>query len=311
MKNKRKPIKTKVQDIIDYWIKYINEDDRMNFDWAEADKVCWRCGCERRLQRCHIIPDSLGGKDEPSNFVLLCSECHQEAPNVESKQFMWDWIKSFYSPFYNTFWKDRAVEEYKRIYHKDFAEELKDRNIITDHAFDTFWNLKTGRTSFHFGHPYGNVATITGNYKMHLDAFDKKYPNGKYLSDDGIYLEKSFESLTNSICELANKYKFNVWEGATQNPYSLCISAFYPSSRKMAGISIRMLNNGNYQMCFTQESNPNRIPRKSYSIELGNNHNTILARLEKEIKNFNSLYGKVENRSNYYFVVDPYWRRKS
>ena len=100
MKNKRKPIKTTKRNIIDYWIQYIDECG-MNFDWAEADTICWRCGCERKLQRCHIIPDSLGGKDEPSNFVLLCAECHQEAPNVEDKQFMWDWIKSFYSPFYN------------------------------------------------------------------------------------------------------------------------------------------------------------------------------------------------------------------
>ena len=150
MKNKRKPIKTTKRNIIDYWIQYIDECG-MNFDWAEADTICWRCGCERKLQRCHIIPDSLGGKDEPSNFVLLCAECHQEAPNVEDKQFMWDWIKSFYSPFYNTFWQTRAFEEYKRIYkmlNMDFdhytgesfyrdktaavVEELKEKNLLKE-----------------------------------------------------------------------------------------------------------------------------------------------------------------------------------
>ena len=282
MKSKRKPIKTKTKEIIDYWIQYIDECG-MNFDWAEADEVCWRCGCERKLYRCHIVPNSLGGKDEPSNFVLLCAECHQEAPNVEDKQFMCDWIKSFYSPFYNTFWQTRAMDEYERIYHKSFLEELKNRNIVTNHAAYKFWNLKTGKTSYHFGHPYGNVATIAGNYKMHLDAFDKKYPNGKYLEDSKIEFEKSFESLTSSICELATKYKYTVWEGATKNPYSLCISAFYPSVQKMGGISIRVFRNGSYKMCFTQESNPNRIPLKDYSIELGNNVNMILDRLEKEM----------------------------
>ena len=195
MKNKRKPIKTTKRNIIDYWIQYIDECG-MNFDWAEADTICWRCGCERKLQRCHIIPDSLGGKDEPSNFVLLCAECHQEAPNVEDKQFMWDWIKSFYSPFYNTFWQTRAFEEYKRIYKKSYSDELKDRNITTDHALIEFRNLKHGRTSYHFGHPFGNVATITGNYKMILDAFDQKYPSGKYKTDEEIKLEKDFEKLT-------------------------------------------------------------------------------------------------------------------
>lgn len=310
MPNKRKPIKTKEKEIIDYWIQYIDECGS-NFDWAEADKVCWRCGCERNLQRCHIIPDALGGKDEPSNFVLLCAECHQEAPNVENRDFMWDWIKSFYSPFYNTFWQTRAMDEYERIYHKKFADELKSRNIVTDHAMHKFWNLKTGRTSYHFGHLYGNVATITGNYKMHLDAFDNKYPTGKYLEDDKIQLEKNFESLTNSICRLASKNGFSVWEGGTKNPYSLCISAFFPSVRKFYGISIRMLRDGKYKMCYTQETNPNYLRLKDYTIDLSFSHEAILAKLEKEIQNLKALYGTVDTSFFYYAVVSPYWSRKN
>lgn len=39
MSRQRKPIKTKVKDIIDYWIQYISECGS-NFDWSEADKVC-------------------------------------------------------------------------------------------------------------------------------------------------------------------------------------------------------------------------------------------------------------------------------
>lgn len=230
MKKKRKAIKTKIKDIINYWIQF-GEECGLNFDWSEADTICWRCGCERKLQRCHIIPDSLGGKDEPNNFVLLCSECHQEAPNVESNTFMWDWIKSYYSPFYNTFWHTRAMEEYERIYHKSFIDELESRNIITDHALSQFWNLKTGKTSFHFGHPYGNVSTIAGNYKLHLDVFDQKYPSGKYASNKCIALEKDFEYFLNSFCELATNYNFSVWEGSTRNPYSLCMSSFFPTVR--------------------------------------------------------------------------------
>ena len=33
------------------------------------------------LERAHIIPKSRGGSDDPSNFVLLCSQCHHENPN--------------------------------------------------------------------------------------------------------------------------------------------------------------------------------------------------------------------------------------
>lgn len=309
MKNKRSNIKTKVQDIIDYWIKYEDECG-LNFDWAEASTVCWRCGCERKLQRCHIIPDSLGGTDEPSNFVLLCSECHQEAPNIESKEFMWNWIKSYYCPFYNTFWQNRAMDEYERIYKKSFPSELKERNIITNHAASKFWNLKTGKTSYHFGHPYGNVATIAGNYKLHLDAFDKKY-NGKYLSDEEIKNELNFESLTHSICSLAEKYSFSVWEGGTKNPYSLCIFTCFPLVNNNFGVSIRMNKKGIYKMCFTNECNPNNILIKDYNIPLPNNNNDIVFKVQAELKNLISLHGMPKNDKPSFLVVDPYWKRKN
>lgn len=306
---KRKRIKTKKQEIIDYWIN-IEYESGLNFDWSEADTVCWRCGCERKLQRCHVIPDSLGGKDEPSNFVLLCSECHAEAPNVESTTFMWEWIKSFYNPFYNTFWQNRAMQEYERIYHKSFQDELIERNIKSKHAMHTFWNLKTGRTSYHFGHPYGNVSTITGNYKLHLDAFDAKYPNGKYLSDEKLQEELEFEKFTDSFCELAEKYNFSVWEGGTRNPYSLCMSAFFPTPQKHFGIAIKKKFN-TYFMCLCNEPNPNNIPAKSFTINIGNNHKEILRKIENNLNMLINANGKQLDDTPYYFVVNPYWSKKN
>lgn len=309
MAKKRKPIHTTKKEIINYWIHY-KPDDQPNFDWSEANEICWRCGYKRRLQRCHIIPDSLGGKDEPSNFVLLCSECHQEAPNVESKTFMWDWINSYYSPFYNTFWTKRGMEEYERIYHKSFYDELKERNIITDHAISKFWSLKTGRTSFHFGHPYGNVSTIAGNYRMHLEAFDKKYPNGKYLEDNKIKEEKNFEILTHRICYLAEKYSFSVWEGGTKNPNSLCISSFYPQIGKILGICIKMYPNEKYKMFIGNEYNPNHLLVKDYTIDFEGDFNIVLDKIEKEILNLNASFGTPENKNPHFLVSDLYWSRK-
>jgi len=69
--NKRISIKTKKRDIVDYWSK-IKDECLLSVDWSEAETRCWRCGYQKRLQRCHIIPNSLGGKDTPSNLVLLC-----------------------------------------------------------------------------------------------------------------------------------------------------------------------------------------------------------------------------------------------
>ena len=98
----RTKIKTTKKQIVDYWDTHADESD-LSIDFSEADKRYWRCGCKRHLQRCHIIPDSLGGKDEPSNFVLLCSRCHLDNPNVADKEIMWDWLKSYAVPFYDTF----------------------------------------------------------------------------------------------------------------------------------------------------------------------------------------------------------------
>lgn len=309
MKNRRKNIKTTIPEIIDYWIKFEDECD-LNFDWSEANIVCWRCGCKRKLYRCHIIPDSLGGKDEPSNLVLLCADCHEEAPNIESSTFMWDWIKSFRNPFYDTFWQNQAMQEYERIYHKSFLEELKERNILSNHSSLAFWNLKTGKTSYHFGHPYKNVSTITGKYKLHLDAFDAKYPTGKYLDDAKLQEELEFEDFTDSFCRLAEKYKFSVWEGGTRNRYSLCMSSFFPTCKKYLGICIKKKKTG-YFMCFSNETNPNNVPISSFTTCMGNNHNEILYKIEGEIKKFIKENGKPNENIPYYFVADPYWRHKN
>ena len=64
---KRTNIETKIKDIVSYWAVRINECG-LSVDWAEADSHCWRCGCEKNLERCHIT--SRGGEDQPGNLVL-------------------------------------------------------------------------------------------------------------------------------------------------------------------------------------------------------------------------------------------------
>lgn len=108
--SKREPIKTTKEAIISYWAKHQDECG-LSVDWAEAGERCWRCGCERSLDRCHIIPDSLGGKDEPENLVLLCMRCHADGPNVADQEIMWDWIRAYGVSFYDTFWGCEGMRE--------------------------------------------------------------------------------------------------------------------------------------------------------------------------------------------------------
>ena len=79
--SERAAIRTSKKECVECWSKRIKETE-VGTDWDLAEKRCWRCGKETELQRCHLIPDSLGGKDEASNIVLLCDKCHKEGPNV-------------------------------------------------------------------------------------------------------------------------------------------------------------------------------------------------------------------------------------
>ena len=62
---------------------------------VELDELtrCWCCGSdEKKLQKCHIVPKSLGGEDVPGNLIPLCLYCHDEAPDVDDPEIMWIWI---------------------------------------------------------------------------------------------------------------------------------------------------------------------------------------------------------------------------
>jgi len=155
----KKLIKTSIEEIANYWKKNNTiSETQLNFDWCDAHTHCWNCGDNKysesdrvRLERAHIIPESLGGDDIPSNYVLLCKECHRQAPNTCDKENMWEWIKENKKSisFYNTskFQEVISILEQKEKF--IFFEKVKDINLfeklltiefekISRHAFDNF-----------------------------------------------------------------------------------------------------------------------------------------------------------------------------
>ena len=94
----RKNIKTTREQIVAYWADHVSEAG-LSIDFSEAQERCWRCGCQRSLERCHIVPDSLGGVDTASNLVLLCKRCHLDNPNTADPEIMWDWLHAYAVPF--------------------------------------------------------------------------------------------------------------------------------------------------------------------------------------------------------------------
>lgn len=166
----RERIKTSKKEIVDYWFSKVDESG-LSVDAAEAHERCWRCGCERSLERCHIIPASLGGEDKPSNLVLLCRRCHLENPNVLDPEIMWDWLRAYGTALYDTFWILQGAKEYEFIYHKSLAEELKVRDIDDMDKFNKIVAEELQNTTFHYGHPYLNSGTLAGVLRIAL----KKY----------------------------------------------------------------------------------------------------------------------------------------
>ncbi|SHN87660.1 HNH endonuclease [Bradyrhizobium erythrophlei] len=101
-------------EIFSYW-KDSFRDIGIFIDWGEPS--CWACGfhygtkydvksadaswktilgCWQKipLQRCHIVPRSLGGSDGPSNRFLMCRECHDLQPNTPFPDIFFEWVRA-------------------------------------------------------------------------------------------------------------------------------------------------------------------------------------------------------------------------
>ena len=153
----RTAIRTSAADIIKYWSRHESECG-LSVDWAEAHQRCWRCARKSRLQKCHIVPHSLGGKDSPENLVLLCARCHREAPNVSDPTFIWVWLRRYAVPLYDTDWIIRGYNEFEKIFGRrpfgDLSEDVPQTTILAA--------LKKYREQaiIHFGEGRPNPSTV-------------------------------------------------------------------------------------------------------------------------------------------------------
>lgn len=180
-------IKTSKKEIVEYWFSIVDECG-LSVDASEAHERCWRCGYKQSLERCHIIPNSLGGEDKSSNLVLLCKRCHLENPNIADKEIMWDWLRAYGSPFYDTFWVRQGMKEYEFIYGKSLEEEFVKRGITDINNFNDILKEQMNETTYHFGHPYLNSATLAGVFRVSFKKYDEK---NKQITD--------FDALVNTM----------------------------------------------------------------------------------------------------------------
>lgn len=98
-----------IRQCVAHWSVNVDESD-IGVDWSDAQDRCWRCGAKGRVQKCHIVAKQFGGGDDSSNVLPLCSECHDEAPDVTDKSEMWRWIKETRPAFYGSLKYERAFK---------------------------------------------------------------------------------------------------------------------------------------------------------------------------------------------------------
>ena len=48
-----------------------------------------------------------------------------EGPNVVDPEIMWDWIRAYGVPFYDTFWSCKGMKEYQFVYGHSFENAIK------------------------------------------------------------------------------------------------------------------------------------------------------------------------------------------
>ena len=170
------------EDIVNHWKNSTWFLD-LNITPDRATSCCWRCGSKQDIQRCHIVPDALGGGFEESNLVLLCARCHAEGPNLQDKKIMLDWIGSYRKKWSSDFWTNAALDEYKRIYDKDIRTEVEEIlyeekiPIEVDVAIaelKLLANKAATTASFHFGQVWLNNASLAGCFRIALEGPPKQ-----------------------------------------------------------------------------------------------------------------------------------------
>ena len=91
---RRRPnMKTTKKQIVD-WCQENIEECGYPVDGEVMNTHCFRCGYERHTERAHTVHWSTLNFDEkydsPEYYRLLCSECHEEAPNIGQDEYI-DW----------------------------------------------------------------------------------------------------------------------------------------------------------------------------------------------------------------------------
>ena len=116
---------------------------------------CWKCGKHSDLEAAHIIPKCIGGSNKTENLVILCKRCHEFAPNVNDKEYMWEWI-NYEGMYIADFLDNMTSSKHKKI--------IKILKILKSKKFQEWDDANTGTHGLKVL-PFDRIVT-TYNWKI-------------------------------------------------------------------------------------------------------------------------------------------------
>jgi HNH endonuclease len=128
-----------------YGTKY--DFKRSHTRWSDVLN-CWD---EIPLQRCHIVPRSLGGRSEVANLFLMCRECHDLTPNTNIPEIFFEWAGAQDSSAR----EDAIIRTALNSFGVDAAEAVDVCRLL---ASDDFRSWRSDKTGLH--RPQSNYAPI-------------------------------------------------------------------------------------------------------------------------------------------------------
>ena len=160
-------------------------DHRLELEFVDMLKKddCFFCfGCYeqeeswRSFDRAHIVPAMLGGSNHPSNFVMLCSECHYDNPNTVHEEIYFKWLDGVefcYSKKYRRLLKalklfEVSFESIDRIYDEkgeDFFLEMA-CNVVEE------CGIHSGTI---------NYSSFAGALSVHVQKWAKENPINRQM----------------------------------------------------------------------------------------------------------------------------------
>lgn len=177
--------------------KVIPAEDNPKYEkFLNSDKIddIWELKeVKSRLERCHIIPNMLGGEDKPENLFLMCSKCHRDSPDTKYPKMFFHYIYKKRTNREN--YISKALDIAKNDFNIIFPIVNKDtKSIFQENVGFHGGTISESSIIYAFlGHILENEHKRKENVSMLMEYLNKEIAKSEDLKSMGLYTEIDHE----------------------------------------------------------------------------------------------------------------------